>query len=98
MLFRSFMEGGFEYILLEPAGSMSSTATDMARFMLAHLSGGAYDGSRILQPETVQVMHQPHFTYDPTLDGMTLGFMEGVFNDRRVLFHGVAFGTREEFQ
>ena len=84
----AFMEGGFEYILLEPAGSMSSTATDMAHFMLAHLSGGAYDGSRILQPETVQVMHQPHFTYDPTLDGMTLGFMEGVFNDRRVLFHG----------
>ncbi len=84
----AFMEAGFEYIMLEPAGSMSSTASDMAHFMLAHLSEGVYDGGRILQPETVQVMHQPHFTYDPALGGMTLGFMEGIFNDRQVLFHG----------
>ncbi|MEQ8201038.1 MAG: serine hydrolase domain-containing protein [Syntrophomonadaceae bacterium] len=84
----AFTEAGFEYIMLEPAGSMSSTAADMAKFMLAHLSGGAYDGGRILKPETVQEMHQRHFSYDPALGGMTLGFMEGVCNDREVLFHG----------
>lgn len=84
----SYTKAGFEYIMLEPAGSMSSTASDMANFMLAHLSGGAYGGGRILKEETVKEMHKQHFTYDPTLDGMTLGFMEGVFNNQEVLFHG----------
>lgn len=78
----------FEYILPEPAGSMSSTASDMANFMIAHLSGGVYNGGRILKEETLKEMHKQHFTYDPTLGGMTLGFMEGVFNDKEVLFHG----------
>lgn len=83
----AYIEGSFEYIMLEPAGSMSSTAADMANFMLAHLSGGAYGGGRILKEETAQEMHKQHFTYDPDLGGMTLGFMEGVFNDKEVLFH-----------
>ena len=84
----SYTEASFEYIMLEPAGSMSSTASDMANFMIAHLSGGAYSGGRILKEETLKEMHKQHFTYDPTLGGMTLGFMEGVFNDKEVLFHG----------
>ncbi|MEN6389045.1 MAG: serine hydrolase domain-containing protein [Syntrophomonas sp.] len=84
----SYTEASFEYILPEPAGSMSSTASDMANFMIAHLSGGAYNGGRILNQETLKEMHKQHFTYDPTLGGMTLGFMEGVFNDKEVLFHG----------
>lgn len=84
----SYTPAGFEYIMLEPAGSMSSTASDMANFMIAHLSGGAYNGGQILKEETVREMHKQHFTYDPTLGGMTLGFMEGVFNDKAVIFHG----------
>ncbi len=84
----SYTEAGFEYIMLEPAGSMSSTAADMANFMMAHLSGGAVNGGRILREETVKEMHEQHFTYDPTLGGMTLGFIEGVFNGQKVLFHG----------
>lgn len=84
----SYKEAGFEYIMLEPAGSMSSTASDMANFMLAHLSGGAYNGGRILKEATLKEMQTQHFTYDQTLEGMTLGFMEGVFNEKEVLFHG----------
>ncbi len=83
----SYVEGSFEYILPEPAGSMSTTASDMANFMIAHLSGGAYDGEQILKEETLNEMHKQRFTYDPDLGGMTLGFMEGVFNDKNVLFH-----------
>ena len=83
----SYTEASFEYIMLEPAGSMSSTASDMANFMIAHLSGGALNGGRILKEETLEEMHERHFTYDPALGGMTLGFMEGVFNDQEVLFH-----------
>ena len=84
----SYAEGSFEYILPEPAGSMSSTASDMSKFMIAHLGSGAYSGGRILKEETLEEMHKQHFTHDPALGGMTLGFMEGIFNDKRVLFHG----------
>jgi len=83
----SYTEASFEYLLPEPAGSMSSTASDMANFMMAHLYGGSYGGGRILKEETLKEMHKQHFTYDPTLGGMTLGFMEGVFNDKEVIFH-----------
>ncbi len=84
----SFTEANFEYILLEPAGSMSCSAADMANFMIAHLSGGTFKGGRILKEETLDEMHKRQFSYDPTLGGMTLGFIEGVFNEQEVLFHG----------
>ena len=50
--------GGFEAQPMEyihqvgAAGSMSVTATDMARWMLMHLGDGTYDGVQILAPET----------------------------------------------
>lgn len=84
----SFLEGGFEYILPEPAGSMSTTSSDMANFMIAHLSGGTYNERRILEEKTAEEMHKQHFTHDPDLGGMALGFMEGIFNNKRVLLHG----------
>lgn len=84
----SYLEGGFEYLLPEPAGSMSTTSSDMANFMIAHLNGGIYSEGRILKEETLREMHKQHFTYDPDLGGMTLGFMEGEFNNKLVLFHG----------
>ncbi len=82
-----YTEASFEYLLPEPAGSMSSTSSDMAKFMIAHLSSGAFNGGRILKEETLKEMHKQHFTHDPALGGMTLGFMEGVFNEKQVLFH-----------
>jgi CubicO group peptidase (beta-lactamase class C family) len=36
---------------------VSSTATDMAKFMIAHLNDGEYNGQRILQPATAEKMH-----------------------------------------
>lgn len=82
-----YVEGSFEYILPEPAGSMSSTASDMANFMIAHLNSGKFSGEQILKEETLTKMHKQHFTHYPDLGGMTFGFMEGVFNDKHVLFH-----------
>lgn len=84
----AYVEGNFEYILPEPAGSMSTTASDMAKFMIAHLDSGNSSGGKILKEETLTKMHKQHFTHSPALGGMTLGFMEGVFNDKHVLFHG----------
>jgi len=81
-----FREGRFEYI--DGAGSMSSTASDMARFMLAHLQDGQFEGVSILEEETARKMHSPLFTLHPRLDGMAYGFVEGTYNERRTLSHG----------
>lgn len=81
-----YLEGRFEY-LREPDGSMSSSAGDMAKFMLAYLQGGQYDGNIILEENTVNQMFTQLFSYHPELDGMAYGFIKSTYNDRRTFFH-----------
>ena len=80
--------GPFEYIDEAPAGSASTTATDMARFMIAHLQDGRYGDARILDEATAKEMHTRQFAGDPRLDGMGLGFYEQTVNGERVIEHG----------
>lgn len=78
----------FEYLSCGPEGAMSSTAQDMARFMIAHLQDGRYDDSRILRQATAQQMHSRQFANDPRLNGFTLGFFDKVQNQQHILEHG----------
>lgn len=71
-----------------PAGSMSASATDMARFMLAHLNGGELDGNRILSAETARLMHTRAFGHDDRVSGFALGFYEKSRPDLRIIGHG----------
>ena len=70
-----------------PEGGMSSTATDIAKFMIAHLQNGRYDGRRILAPATARNMHRQHFTNDPRVNGWTYGFLELSQNGQRIIGH-----------
>nr|TXF85399.1 serine hydrolase [Alkalicoccus halolimnae] len=81
-----FLEGEFEF-MPEPAGSMSSSASDMARFMLAYLQEGAVDGERILAEETVNGMFAEQYTVDPRLDNTAHGFIKTAINGRDVFHH-----------
>ena len=78
----------FELVLWKPAGAMSATGEDMARFMIAHLQDGELDGSRILLPATARAMHTTALTLLPPLNRMELGFFEENTNGRRVIGHG----------
>ncbi|GMM92578.1 serine hydrolase domain-containing protein [Qipengyuania sp. MTN3-11] len=78
---------GFEYVGPAPAGSLSSTGPDMARFMMAHLNNGELDGQRILRPETARYMHTTALDMIPGLDRMLLGFFETDINGRDVIAH-----------
>jgi CubicO group peptidase (beta-lactamase class C family) len=83
-----FEPGIFEFIhQVGPAGAMSTTATDMSRWMLMHLGEGTYDGVQILAPETARFMHQRHFTHDEELNGWAHGFAEGRIGDYRTISH-----------
>ena len=73
----------FEFVVPAPAGSMSATATDMARFMIAHLEGGR----GLLSPRAWQAMHNSPLTLLPPLNRMQLGFFETNVNGRMVNAH-----------
>jgi CubicO group peptidase (beta-lactamase class C family) len=78
----------FEYIITAPAGSLSTTAGDMAKLMIAYLQRGQYQGKQILKPETVHLMWQPAVQKIDDLNVMGLGFFEENRNGRRILGHG----------
>lgn len=78
----------FEMVTAYPAGSLSSTASDMAKFMLAHLQNGQFNGAQILKPETAQLMHSRLFGLDDAANGMCYGFYEGSSNGHRIIGHG----------
>jgi CubicO group peptidase (beta-lactamase class C family) len=78
----------FEMVITAPAGSMSTTAADMARFMLAHLQQGSVDGAQILDAATTARMHSPTESADPGFGVMAHGFFYGMQNRRKVIGHG----------
>ncbi len=78
----------FELAVTAPAGSASSTASDMANFMLAHLQEGRFDGSQILRPDTARLMHTPSLTGPAGFDTLAHGFFYGIRNGTTVIGHG----------
>jgi CubicO group peptidase (beta-lactamase class C family) len=74
----------FELISVPPAGSLSMSGADGAKFMIAHLNQGA----GLLRPETAKLMHTPRYGAIPGLDRMALGFYEQQINDLHAIAHG----------
>lgn len=81
---------------LAPMGFMAASATDMARFMIAHLQGGFYGDPaaevRILEEATARQMHSTLYASDPRLLGTAYGFFDFSDNGQRTIGHS---GTAE---
>ncbi|HYJ41278.1 MAG TPA: serine hydrolase [Steroidobacteraceae bacterium] len=81
--------GKFEIIGPAPAGSLSATGTDMAKFMIANLDGG----KGLLSPEVAATMYNPPLdkfnpvSLLPPLNRMRLGYFETNVNGREVIGH-----------
>src|SRR5262245_5383823 len=78
----------FEVVQALPAGSLSTTATDIARFMVAHLQAGRFEDVQILEPETARLMHTRQPGYAENLNGMALGFYEEDRHGQHIIGHG----------
>jgi len=79
----------FEFVNgIEPAGSMSGSAVDMAKFAIAHLQKGRYKDRRILKEETAELMHSRLFSHHPKLWGNAHGFWEHDMNRLDIIEHG----------
>lgn len=83
-------DGRFPSVGLRPAGAMSSTAADMARFLQLHLNDGVVDGERVLASGVVDTAHEQWATHHDALDGMAPGFVEDTRGDVRTLWHNGA--------
>jgi CubicO group peptidase (beta-lactamase class C family) len=83
----------FQWFNTYPASDINSTATDMARFMMAHLAGGTLDGKSILSRSATREMHATHFRSHPRIQGWAYGFYEGERNNLRFVEHG---GTMDD--
>jgi CubicO group peptidase (beta-lactamase class C family) len=57
----------------------------VGRLLIALLNDGAFEGRRLLLPETVRLMRETHFTLHPELPGWTYGLVEMPRNGRRAL-------------
>ncbi|GAB6515615.1 hypothetical protein bcgnr5386_24820 [Bacillus cereus] len=57
-----------------PQGSMFSTGSDVANFMIAQLNDGKFKNNQILQKETVEDMQKTKFALHPKYPNMTYGF------------------------
>ena len=78
----------FEYVPLYPVGAASSTATDMARFIMAHMQLGTLDNKTILDSSTAKLMQSPAFRHHPDVNPMCYGFMDVSQNGVKIIGHG----------
>ena len=77
----------FEIVEIAPAGSVSATADDMARFMIAQLGDGSDGGTPILDAKTLALMHSPQSRMAPGMNGFDLGFYQENRNGLRIIGH-----------
>lgn len=73
----SFVPKTFEHVSqIAPAGSASSTAADMARYMQLILNGGTIDGQVIYSPTTAKAFRTPLRDQTVSQNGWNHGFIE----------------------
>lgn len=77
----------FEAVDPAPAGALSSSATDMANFMIAQLQNGRFGDVRILKQSTAELMHSLQHTAAPGLNGFDLGFYQENSHGQRIIGH-----------
>lgn len=88
-----FTRESFEFFnATAPAGGMTSSAADMANFMIAHLDG-VYDGKTLMDADALALMHGRALAPfecakgRPCVNGSALGFYEMYRNGVRGLTH-----------
>ncbi|HVH30273.1 MAG TPA: hypothetical protein VNA31_01215, partial [bacterium] len=82
----------FTFTQATPAGAMSSTAHDIALFMITLLDSGMYHGRRILTPASAARMLNAQYTPHPRVWGMTHGLAEYHLRGQRAAIMGGDLG------
>jgi CubicO group peptidase (beta-lactamase class C family) len=83
-----FIEKPFELVPLQGVGGVSTTASDMGRFMKALLNNSCHEGYCLLDSATFAQMITPVFYHADGVNPALLGFMDLSRNGRRIFGHG----------
>lgn len=71
-----FEPTSLEYLTaIGPAGSISMTTADMARYMLMHLGGGSLEGNRIYGPAAARAFRTPIMSVPEGINGWAHGLI-----------------------
>jgi len=74
-IYRGEYEPLLHYQILDyPAGGLRTNVIDLAKFLIAHMYGGEYNGIRILSPESVEEMHKVQYPSHKYFFQYGLGF------------------------
>lgn len=78
----------------DAAGGMYTSIEDISHFLFMHMNNGSYNDVRILQPETIELMHTAQFTdlqgFDIYKDNRKYGFGWIVWPDEKGTYqHGL---------
>lgn len=87
----------FEYVPMYGVGGCSSTAKDMANFMIAHLQLGTFNDQQVLDSATATLMQSPAFYNHPKVNPMRYGFMDVSQNGKTIIGHGGDTGWFHSF-
>ena len=73
----TYGERAFEYVTqIAPAGAMSASAHDMARYMLLLLGDGTLDGVTVFGPQAARAFRTPLTKLPPDLGALDAGFFD----------------------
>ncbi len=76
------------YSIIMPAGSATTTAPDMTRFILMMLSDGKLGNAQILKPQSVRFLESDGLRNAPDLEGFAHGYMVLRQAGPRIVGHG----------
>jgi len=81
--------------MIGPAGAINSSVTEMANWVMVHLTDGKFDGKDLLNPATVADMHAPHMVTGTASDSpdvsspsYAMGWMTDVYRGHCRVHHG----------
>jgi CubicO group peptidase (beta-lactamase class C family) len=80
--------GFYEYFSLYPAGGFTTSATDMAKFMMMLLNNGTYNNVTILEDNSVQEMLSDQYSVHPGIPSVGLGVYETDYRNAHIIGHG----------
>jgi CubicO group peptidase (beta-lactamase class C family) len=73
------------------AGSLHSNVKDLAQFLIAHMNQGEVDGVRLLEPETVELMHDRHTLSNADIGQEAYGYGWAHYQEKPWQFWGSFF-------
>ncbi len=82
------IEMDFEFVSIPPAGSVTTTARDMADFMRMFLNNGYFDNTAILDSATYAKMLEPVMYHAPMVNPCRYGFMDISRKCQQIIGHG----------